>query len=227
LRGRQADCGWVALDAGFFAAYRPVDDDLWLRQQKRIGAIDRPAQSRRFVVRPGLRAGGVPSNAYQHSGSHDGKKNDDCHEREESNFMLNDAAMRVQHKLLERQGRLLGRAGRRRQYRADGCDPSANSLPAPPKAASVRRDPVRHAPLPQPVVTVMPAVRRGRTRESLNFTLKRIRAERVQIVNATLEAQLLQRSAFLRRLLERLRVARHVFNIDAGERIAELMLGSG
>ena len=98
---------------------------------------------------------------------------------------------------------------------AQGSFGSSGSCPACPFASAGRN---RHPGQP---------VRRGRARESLNFTLKRIRAERVQIVNATLEAQLLQRIAFLRRLLERLRVARHVFNIDAGERIAELMLGSG
>jgi hypothetical protein len=101
----------------------------------------------------------VSSRAQVRDGGHDRKKNHPGDEREESDFVRNDAAMRVQDKLLECQRWLFSRAGRRRRRRSDGCDPSANCLPAPPKAASVRPDRVRHAPSPLPVVTAIPASR--------------------------------------------------------------------
>jgi hypothetical protein len=74
----------------------------------------------------------VSSCAYQRDSGYDRDKDHPGDEREESDFVSNDAAVRVQHKLLKRGRWLLGGAARRRQSHSDGCDPSANCLPAPP-----------------------------------------------------------------------------------------------
>lgn len=65
-------------------------------------------------------------------------------------------------------------------------------------------------------------------RESLNFTLKGNRAERVQIMNVMMEAgRSTSRRRFAARLGQSFCVSRHVFHIDAAECDAEFMLRTG
>ena len=147
--------------------------------------------------------------------------------------MLVDAAMRGQHEFVQRQRRLFGCAGRARrrkrrqwpqgirQFLARAADArssgSSGSCPACPFASAGCH---RHSASGSVA---------GRARESDDFTLKRNRAERVQIVNGVRRLGRLQVRARrpAGRLAQRLRVARHVFEIDAGERDAEFVLGAG
>src|SRR6202158_1098563 len=147
--------------------------------------------------------------------------------------MLGDAAMRIEHQLVQRQGGLFSRTGRRRCHRTDRACQSANYSPAPLRAPPARPDPVRHAPLPLPALTAIPPASPPRASPRIvqlysqgESRRKSPDRERGLGRERTILPTRLGDAGLRRLLIKRLRVADHVFDIDAGQSRAEFALAA-
>ena len=175
-------------------AGRPIDHDLRLRLEQRVGAVELGAQPRDLVVRRRFQSRRARARAHQHDGGDDGKQHDADEQHEHRDLVagrccaMRQARVRAATAPAVRRrragnGAMAPMAARNPPIpacTADAHSPgSSGSCPACPFASAGCRS--LASPLPSPVCWRRKG--RGRARESHDFTLKRNRAERVQIVN--------------------------------------------
>ena len=191
MRRGSADQRRIAFDGRLVGRRRPIDHDLRLRQQQRIGAVEIAAQRRDLVMRRSFQPRQPPARAQQQDRGDDREQQKPGEQDERRDFVPVDAARSALDEFV--QGKLGGcRLGRRRAIRSPMHD-SRNGherirpdhgRAQPPLLRIVSGMPLRLCWPPPP----SPAGPSRANRESLDFTLKRNRAERVQIVNAVASA---------------------------------------